>query len=352
MPIETKSASRGAERAAVLIVVMDPVLGPEVKNIVAASGATPIEATKYDEVRRIAHRMAVIIADEEGAVLVRGLGRIQARVFLVAAENSALDWELAMQIHAEEGYLLPAQSLDLLGQLGRRRKARQGRTIAVLGAVGGAGTSTLAAALAIACARDGTAVLVDAHDYSGGLDLLLGVEETPGIRWSDFSVRGGHVDASDILAAMPNTKHGVRVLTHGRGGRQQLDPEECDMVIESLHHETTLVIDTSRQEQLHDRIISLADVTLLVVPAEVRAVAAAAGLAQHLRANHAKVQLVVRYRGWSGLDAREIERIVEAPVIAELPTIGRLHKQAELQGLATMPHRLAKVAGSIAQEVA
>jgi len=81
----------------------------------------------------------------------------------------------------EDVFALPAQAADVLRSIGALAlapdvAAASGKVVAVLGACGGAGASVLSAAL---CRAAGNATLVDAHQLSGGLDLLLGLEARP-----------------------------------------------------------------------------------------------------------------------------------------------------------------------------
>jgi len=88
-------------------------------------------------------------------------------------------------------YLLKPVAFDQLAQVLQRADDDQpvqvpasGRTIALTGASGGAGTSTVAAGLALALARIGHApqALVDFDRRNGDLPLLLGTGPTDGLR--------------------------------------------------------------------------------------------------------------------------------------------------------------------------
>ena len=108
----------------------------------------------------------------------------------------------------------------------RRRSAREpapgtshlvGRTaIGVVGACGGVGTSVFAAALAAAAARAGArTVLVDGARDGGGLDVLLGIEDEPGLRWPDLHAARGEVVGEQLHALLPCWR-GVSVLSADR----------------------------------------------------------------------------------------------------------------------------------------
>ena len=94
--------------------------------------------------------------------------------------------------------------------------------VGVLGAVGGAGTSTLACWLADRAAHeDRPAVLVDADRGGCGIDVLLGLEDQDGLRWPDLlriapfsrTIAGNprYVQASVIHAPGPNAGRVTRL---------------------------------------------------------------------------------------------------------------------------------------------
>jgi hypothetical protein len=55
-------------------------------------------------------------------------------------------------------------------------------------------------------------VLVDLDPAGGGLDVLLGVEQVPGARWSDLRHTGSGVDGAELVAALPHWR-GVAVVS-------------------------------------------------------------------------------------------------------------------------------------------
>jgi hypothetical protein len=85
-----------------------------------------------------------------------------------------------------------------------------------------------------------------------------------------------------------------------------------------------------------------------VVPSEIQAVARAKILVDRLKQSRVGCAIVVRHRGWSGLSIQEIESITSATVIAELPTVKKLAKTIELQGIGRgLPSALEKCAKAI-----
>ena len=91
-----------------------------------------------------------------------------------------------------------------------------GLVLAVIGASGGSGASTLAAACAVRCADAGWSVaLVDGDLGGGGIDVVLGAEHVEGVRWPDLVGVRGRVDGAGLLSRMPRAG-AVAFLSHCR----------------------------------------------------------------------------------------------------------------------------------------
>jgi hypothetical protein len=75
-----------------------------------------------------------------------------------------------------------------------------GVAIGVVGGSGGVGASSFAAVLAGVVARS---VLVDLDPVGGGIDVLLGIEDVPGARWSALGLDGGHLDPALLREGLP-----------------------------------------------------------------------------------------------------------------------------------------------------
>jgi MinD-like ATPase involved in chromosome partitioning or flagellar assembly len=99
----------------------------------------------------------------------------------------------------------------------------RGQVVAVVGAAGGVGASTLACLLAERRAAAGErVVLVDLDPAGGGLDVLLGVEQAPGARWSDLRHIGSGVEGAELVAALPHWR-GVAVVSGDAPRTQHAD---------------------------------------------------------------------------------------------------------------------------------
>lgn len=118
-----------------------------------------------------------------------------------------------------------------------------GRVVAVVGGSGGCGSSALAVLLAQHWSRRGRTVLVDLDGGGAGLEVLLGVEAAPGVRWADLEHARG-LGADDLVGVLP-TWEGIEVLSEDRrvGGGS---PEPRAAVLDALvAGSATVVLDTS-----------------------------------------------------------------------------------------------------------
>lgn len=359
-PQATVGAMNTTTHQAILIAVEDPVLHPEAMHVAAATGRPVIETTNLMDISRHFHRASAVLIDASmGSQL--SPGKRRDRVFLLDSDPGPSDWKTAMKIHAEQAMLLPAQAGELLSALGRDDKqlpVASGHVIGVAGVVGGTGASTFAAALAKRRAESATTVLIDADPSSGGIDLLLGIEDVPGARWPDVGLRRGTVQAADVLKALPSTPDEVVVLSTARSNI--LDPfalSESDVSAAidcflSADRSVDVVVDLPHA-RVHPDIAERLSHLVLVIPAEVRAVAAARARYMELQQLHVSITCVLRHRGWSGLDVAEVEEILGADITAEIGSIQRLAKSVEMHGLTgSLPRVLSSACDAVLGEVA
>lgn len=365
----------------ILVAVGDPVIHPEATHVAAATGHGVIDTIDPREISRLMARAYAVLVDADTAGHVATLDR-RPGIHFLAADPGPVDWRAALTCHAENAYVLPAQAAELLTALGHARAPQPGREsrptpgpaapvgsghsapasgqaggtlIAVCGAVGGAGTSTLAAALARTVADHHPVTLIDADGHSGGLDLLLGLEDTPGARWPDLRLGEGTVAGADLRAALPTTSDGIAVLSAARSTLAdpfRLGPEHLRPVLEALGGAPGItVVDLPAHGPVTQTVADTCDSFALLIPAEVRAAAAAAGLVAHLTRNRTATVGIARHRGWSGLTAEDLSRITHCQIIGELGRISRLPRAVELGGLpARLPGPLTATARLIAED--
>lgn len=114
--------------------------------------------------------------------------------------------------------------------------------IAVVGASGGLGASTLALAVGRRLAATGPpSVVIDLDLDRGGLEVTAGVEHLAGRRWDDLTQVRGRLPPGALLPVLPG-EHGAHVLS-ARGGASVDVPDTAVLdVLGSLADGTTRVV--------------------------------------------------------------------------------------------------------------
>ncbi|GAA0980859.1 hypothetical protein GCM10009551_023030 [Nocardiopsis tropica] len=208
-------------------------------------------------------------------------------------------------------------------------------TVSVIGGRGGAGTSLLAVALALAGARaDRDTALLDADPLGCGSDLYLGCDgappRTPERRtgWGDLVRRRGRVRWQDLRAGLPGTP-GVSVLTWSRepGPAAPLPVGAARSALSSARDGADLVVaDLPRSfDPATVVFLNRSDLVLVVVPADVPSVVAATRVVSRLREEAAAVRVVVR--GARGdLSADVVASTLGLDLGADLPQEPRLDR--------------------------
>jgi secretion/DNA translocation related CpaE-like protein len=247
-----------------------------------------------------------------------------------------LAWEYASLLGADHVAMLPAAEPWLVDRFvdARRDPAADGRVVAVIGGRGGAGASVLAAALAVTGVRAGLrTMLVDADPLGGGLDLVLGWEHVAGLRWPALGATSGRVDAPTLVEALPG--HGELVmLSWDRGQVLGVPAESMATAMDAGRRGRELVV-VDLPRRLDDAAIvalEAADHALLVVPAELRAAAAAARVAAAVGPHCPDVSVVVRGPAPSDLTAADVARALALPLTGALrpePGLARALERGE-----------------------
>ena len=219
---------------------------------------------------------------------------------------------------------------DLLTAVGPVSADVVGRCVGVVGGRGGAGASTLAAALAVAAASSTRVALLDLDPLGGGLDLLLGLEDTAGLRWPALAAATGRLSSSALAAALPAVS-GVAVLSWDCGDLMSVPAEAVWSVVDAaLRGFDVVVLDLPRGlDATAAPAVERCDELLMVVPAEVRAVAAASRLVRVLAGSDVPVRAVVRGPAPSGLTGPEVAAFLGVPLAGWLRSEPRLHRSVD-----------------------
>ena len=193
-------------------------------------------------------------------------------------------------------------------------------TLAFVGGCGGAGATTLAAAVALTASRRGLqTMLIDGDQLGGGIDLALGSETDRGSRWPELINAAGRVSAAALRAALPLV-NGLAVLSWDRSDVRALPPEAMRSVLGAAQRSSDLVVlDLPRRaDPASDEAFVHATSTLVVVPRDVRSCAAAARVVAPLRDVAADLRVVAREPGLNGLSAIDVADHLSLPLAAKL----------------------------------
>jgi len=302
-----------------LLVTADPVLLDDLLRLAAAAGVEPELANDAVAARRAWSTAPVVLVGSDvadGQTLAR-LPRRDGVVLVGSDADDAGVWERAVLIGARRVAVLPDAEAELVRILADAVDGTgRGTVVAVVGGRGGAGASTTAAALALAAMRHGRrAVLIDGDPLGGGIDLVLGAEDVPGPRWPDLVSSRGHVAGAALRSALPEFD-GLTVLSWDRGDLFSIPAEAMASVVGAAARGSDLtVVDLGRHaDPATETALSLATLALLVVPAEVRAVAAAARVAAALQPSGADLQLLIRAPGPAALPPEIVAESLGLPL--------------------------------------
>lgn len=317
------TVATASDRCRPLVVTDDPLLLDDLISIAAEVGAEVDVAADAVSARRRYAGAPMVLLDLRSvrSCLNAGLPR-RPGVVLVSHQDSAdPPWEAAQAVGAGHVALLPKARPWLAERLSCATGTLTGRMVAIMGGRGGAGASVLAAGLAVTAARAGQrALLIDGDPLGGGADLVLGWETLDGLRWSALLQTSGPVNPpSELMDALP-AKGDLALLSWDRCGLSAVPVEAMAAAVDAGRRERQLVVVDlpRRMDDAAALVLGAADLVLLVVPAELRACAAAARVATALTAYTEDVALVVRGPAPGRLRTKEIARSLDLEVAGVL----------------------------------
>ncbi len=324
-----------------LIVTEDADLLDDLLRLCAAAGATPEVHHGVPEPRGSWEAAPLVLVGDDAARRVRGAGRRGGVVLVGRDQDDSGVWRRAVEIGADHVLMLPDGEQWLVDRIADVAEGvgRPALTVGVIGGRGGAGASTLACALAVTAAREGLrTLLVDGDPLGGGLDVVLGGEAAAGLRWPAFAGSRGRLGSGALEESLPEL-HSLRVLSWDRGDSVAVPPQAMRAVLAAARRRGgAVVVDLPRRidDGVAEALAQL-DVGLLVVPAELRAVAAARQVASAVQLLLRDLRVTVRGPYAPGLDDREVARLLDLPLVGEVPVepgLLRPHEHREPPGAA------------------
>jgi len=328
-----------------LVLAEDTDLLDDLLRLAAAAGCELHRVADAVALRRDWGTAPLVLLDPAGVA--RCAAAVPPRrpgvLVVCAGEPPPQLWPHAVAVGAERVVSLPRDEEWLVAALTDAVETPgpgRGRVLALLGGRGGAGASTLAAAVAVTAARRGDrTLLVDCDPLGGGLDLALGLETADGLRWPELALGSGRVAASSLRAALPATECGdtpLTVLSCDRSGRAPA-PDAVAAVVDSARRAGETVVCDLPRHLPEFALVALdrADLVLLVVPADVRSCAAASVTATRLAERGARLGLVVRLPAPGGLTPGDVSRALGCPVLAcvrDDPAVGKVLDHGRLPG--------------------
>ncbi len=266
------------------------------------------------------------------------LPRRRAVYVCAFGEPDAATLQAAISVGAQDVLVLPDRADELVRGISEvsdtAAPGSSGTTVAVVGGRGGAGASVFAVALAHQVKRS---LLVDLDPWGGGIDVLLGAENLPGLRWPDLALQGGRVSWPAIREALPEHR-GIAVLSGTRASHEVPAAAVGAVLDAGRRAGVTAICDVPRR-MTDGAVTALADADLVVVisACDVRSCAAATAMGPTLSAVNPNVGLVVRGPSPGGLRPADISEVTRLPLLAAMRPEPLIAERIEHGGLRLRP---------------
>ena len=305
-----------------LVVTADPDLLDDLLRL-AAAGGTEVDVAPDAAAARPRYATAPLImigADQIEGCLRARLPR-RSRVSVISrGEMPRPLWDVAQAYGADHVAELPTAEAWVVDRFAEPLDQPVGRVLAVIGGRGGAGASILAGGLAVTAVGAGhRTLLIDGDPLGGGLDLLLGWEQVDGLRWSGLADAGGRVNPPALLGALPH--QGDLVLLSFARDEDPVVPVDAMATTIDAGRRGRDVIVADLPRRLDDAgvlALECADRAVLVVPAELRATAAATRVARTVLTHRADLSVVVRGPAPGRLRPRDVASALGLPLAGAL----------------------------------
>jgi secretion/DNA translocation related CpaE-like protein len=264
----------------------------------------------------------LVLLDDDVVGADAGLPRREDVVLIGNDIDDASVWQRAVRVGADHVVFLPDAEAWLAERFADAREGRRALApvLAVVGGRGGAGATTLAAALAATAVGMGhAAMLIDLDPLGGGIDLAFGLEDADGLRWPDLAQARGRLHAPSLRDALPSSGE-LPILAWDRGSDVEVPLDAARSVLDAAVRVSDLVVvDIPRSGGLASaHAVNRAEQLFLVVTADVRSVAAADRVLRVHRPLAREVRAVVRGPATGGLTAQAMASILDLELAGSL----------------------------------
>lgn len=251
-------------------------------------------------------------------------------VVVTTGEPGPVIWQKAVSTGAKYVAFLPDARPWLLANLTPQTN-KTAHTIGVLGSSGGLGASLLTSLIAINFAQANQKVLLtELSTASGGLDVLWGIEDVKGMRWSHLSNDLSQFLVQDVMRSIPNVD-GVSILSSDLTGIS--NEKSAIALLRALMSEVDvqLVDLPNPQSVCFQDLVGICDELVLLVGSSIKSISAANQIVNQFQ-QFTKAKLIVRNLPGTNLTDLNIARTLGLPLIGQIPNEIKLVEHLE-QGL-------------------
>jgi len=328
-----------------LVVAHDETLLDEILRVAAAVGCDTQCAPDLLAARPRWPDAPLVIVDEQAVDGDVDLPRRPRVLLITKGTPDSRTWQRAFRAGVEDVVALPDGETALAAALAdvvEGPGVPGGRIIGVLGGRGGAGASFLAAATAlVACRNDPGGFLVDCDPLAGGIDAMLGAENTEGLRWPELRPGAGRLSMPALLKTLPEYRYrGLRLpfLSCHRNGDGPTAQGASAVIEAGRRAGRTGVCDLPRHlDGAGLAVAARADLVVVVIPAETRACLAARRVLKQLGDPADRVRLVVRGPAPGDLEPGVAAGAVGIPLLTSMALERHLDREIELGQFAPRP---------------
>lgn len=333
-----------------LVVTRDPSLLDDLARLAAGAGVQlDVRGDPVSALASWSSAPLVVIGDDVASEVAAVAPPHRPGVVLVSHTPDTEVFRRALDLGASSVVELPAGEGHLAALFADVEEAPgRGLVLGVVGGAGGAGASTLACALGQVGGRDGPTLVIDTDPVGPGLDRLLGLDETDGVRWDDLAASTGRLGSRSLREAVPR-RDGVGVLTWATGAAATPSLSTLrDVLAAGRRGHSVVVLDLARQSgPLSAELMARCDLVLAVTPATVSGVASTLRLVTPL-ADTSRLRLATR-RG--AVSSSELTAATGVRVAFEVPEQRGLTESIDL-GLGPVRHRRTPLGRAVAQFLA